>query len=371
MNSDQWSKTKMDKIHGGNIWKVAKENGLEIGNVIDFSASINPFGLSYKAEMAIKNTISLLGHYPEPGADTMQEELASFHSLKKENILAGNGSCQFIYLIPHIIRPKKVIIIEPAFSEYRNSLLRFNCEIISLVSQEANNFSLDINKLFTLLKDGCDMLYLANPANPTGVLIDKELVLKIANECKRYNTILVADEAFIDFVEDNSLKAEAVLLDNLIVLRSMTKFFSLTGLRLGYMIANKEIIKRFEDIIPPWSVNTMAIAAGIESLKDIDYIKRTREWLRAEMTSLIEGLNALPFLKTYSSEANYLLVKILMDGVKAVDLQKRLLKSGILIRDCSSFLGLDNSFFRIAVKKKEENRLLLNSIGNVFTMEMI
>lgn len=356
----------MNKTHGGNIWKVAKENGIKPEDIIDFSASINPLGLSPKAEAAIKNAVPLLGHYPEPGAEAIIHELASFHNLSEENILAGNGSSQFIYLIPLIFQPGKALLVEPCFSEYRNSLPSSGCKIDSFVCKEDNDFLPDIDKLFDDIKNGYDIVYIGNPANPTGALISKKTILDIAAECKKYKTTLIVDEAFIDFVEEDSVKREAVLFDNLIVLRSMTKFFAMPGLRLGYIIAHNKIINQFKNLMPPWSVNTLAVAAGIGSLRDKDYITKTRGWLSYDMPSFMEDLKAVPYVKAYPTKVNYMLVKILFNDIIAADIQKQLLKNGMLIRGCGSFIGLDNSFFRVAVRKKEENRFLIDCINRMF-----
>lgn len=355
----------MNKTHGGNIWKIAKENGLKPEDIIDFSASINPFGLSPKAEAAIKNAVSFLGSYPEPGAEAMRAELALFHNLPEENILVGNGSTEFIYLLPQMLRPKKAVMVEPSFSEHRNALESVGCVVEDFLTLENQGFVPDTERLCSEIAKGCDVAYLCNPANPTGVLLSKNDILKIAGECRRRGALLAVDEAFIDFAEDESVKREAITMDNLIVIRSMTKFFSMAGLRLGYVIAGKRLIKRLEAVKPPWSVNTLAILAGMESIKDADYIKRTREWLNHEGDFLIQWFNNLSCFKTYPTKVNYMLVKILLDGITARDIQERLLKQGILIRDCSSFVGLGHNFFRIAVRKRLENIFLLDSMSKM------
>ena len=375
-----WSKI-MNKTHGGNIWKIAKENGLRPADIIDFSASINPLGPSPRAMDAIKtlnrsgsgkSSATLLCHYPEPQAESMKSELALFHKLPEENILAGNGSTQFIYLIPQVLKPKSALIIEPAFSEYRNSLIANHCTVDEIVLREEDDFCLDRDRLFDALKKGYDaegsaydILYLGNPANPTGVMTDKRAIIDIATECKKYGTFLVVDEAFIDFVEEYSVKAEAVLMDNLIVLRSMTKFFAMPGLRLGYIIAHKNIIKQFEKFVPPWSVNTLAIVAGIESLRDKDYIRMTRERLMSEAASFKEGSRTMPYFKAYPSPVNYFLVKILLEGVTASALREELLNEGVIIRDCSTFIGLGSTFFRAAIRNEKENQYLIYCINKM------
>src|SRR3989304_963265 len=239
----------MDKTHGGNIWKVASDSGIRPGDIIDFSASINPLGLSPDARRRMMESVSILGHYPEPCADMIRQGLARFHNLSSENIIAGNGSTEFIHLLPQIFRPKRAIIVEPAFSEYRNALELCGCEIKGFLSHE----------------------------------------------------------------------------DKLIVIRSMTKFFGMAGLRLGYIISNKRLIKRFEDFKPPWSVNTLAIIAGIESLQDTDFIMETTRWFEEEREFLYNGLNAIAGLKAYPSSANYFLVKILQKDISSATLQAALL----------------------------------------------
>jgi threonine-phosphate decarboxylase len=352
--------------HGGDIWRLAKELGRRPAEIIDFSASINPFGLSPRAEAAIKDSVGLLGHYPEPGAEAIRRELASYHNLPEKNIIVGNGSTEFIYLIPQVFRPKKALIVEPAFSEYRSALEVSGCKVDSFISKENDGFYPGLARLFAELERGYEILFLANPANPTAVLLDRDTVLDIAGRCRGYGTILVVDEAFIDFVEEGSVKEEATFRDNLIVLRSMTKFFSMTGLRLGYAVAHKEIVGSFAHFSPPWSVNTLAIIGGVESLRDRDYIQRSKKWLRTERSFVQEGLEDIPYLKTYPSEANYVLVRLLLDGIKARDIQGYLLKEGIFIRDCSSFAGLGESFFRIAIRERVENKTLLDKLERFF-----
>lgn len=352
----------MNKTHGGNIWKIAKGSGLKPEEVIDFSASINPFGLSPKAEAAIKNAISFLGSYPEPGAEAMRTELALFHNLPEENILVGNGSTEFIYLLPQVLRPKKAVMVEPSFSEHRNALESVGCVVEDFLTLENQGFVPDTERLCSEIAKGCDVAYLCNPANPTGVLLSKNDILKIAGECRRRGALLAVDEAFIDFAEDESVKREAITMDNLIVIRSMTKFFSMAGLRLGYVIAGKRLIKRLEAVKPPWSVNTMAAIAGVESLRDSNYIEKTTQWFQGEKEFLYDGLDSITGLKPYQSAANYFLVKIMQKDISAAVLHSALLRDAILIRDCSSFLGLDDRFFRVSVRKRGENELFLGAL---------
>ena len=351
----------MNKTHGGNIWKVSKEAGLSHQDIIDFSASINPLGMSPKAVSALKDSHKIIPSYPEPSANDTIDGLSRFHNIPKENILAGNGSTEFIYLIPQVFKPKKALIIEPCFSEYRNSLEIYGCKIESFIAGKETDFLPDIDELCKRLKNNYNIVYLGNPANPSGALFKRDDILKIACECQKYSTVLVVDEAFIDFVEDESFKNNAVTMDNLIVLRSMTKFFAMAGLRFGYLISSKKIVEKVKTFQPPWSVNTLAQIAAIESLKDKNHIESTKKWFTSEPKFLFEGLKSINGLKPYPSKANYFVVGITQEGITSKMICDTLLKDSILIRDCSSF-GLGDKFFRAAVKNRRENILLLEKL---------
>lgn len=362
----------MNKTHGGNIWQVSKETGLSYQDIIDFSSSINPLGMSPKAITALKDFHKIIPFYPEPSADEAIDELLRFHNIPFKNIIAGNGSTEFIYLIPQVFKPKKALIIEPCFSEYRNSLEIYGCKIETIRGSWRvpsgrghgsweKSFLPDTEELCIRLKNNYDILYIGNPANPTGVLLKKDEVLKIACECRKYGTVLVVDEAFIDFIEDESVKNNAVKMDNLIVLRSMTKFFAMAGLRFGYLISSKKIAENIKIFQPLWSVNTLSQIAAIESLKDKDYIENTKRWFESEHRFLFEGLE-INGLKPYPSKANYFLVEIKIEGLTSKMICNAMSKYNVLIRDCSSF-GLGDKFFRVAVKNRRENILLIEKLG--------
>ncbi|MBI5892076.1 MAG: threonine-phosphate decarboxylase [Deltaproteobacteria bacterium] len=363
----------MNKTHGGNIWQIAKENTLKPEDIIDFSSSINPLGMSPKAIAALKEIHKIIPSYPEPSAFDARQELSRFHNIPIENILAGNGSTEFIYLIPQIFKPKKTLIIEPAFSEYRNSLEICGCKVetyplwTDFKSVPAK--MPDIEKIYLMLKNNYDLVYLGNPANPTGALLKKGAILKIADECKKYSALLMVDEAFIDFAEEESIKKEAVERDNLIVIRSMTKFFAMAGLRFGYLISSQKIVKNIASFQPPWSVNTIASMAAIASLKDTNYIEDTKKWFTSESEFLFEELNSIHGLKAYPSRANYFLAEIMIEGITSKMLYEMLLKNSIIIRDCSSF-GLGESFFRTAVKGRKENTILLEGLKKILASQV-
>ena len=208
----------MKDTHGGNIWEAAQKAGLSPEGIVDFSASINPAGLCQGAREAVRKALKLAASYPDPYAIELKKALSSYYGISAEEVLPGNGSTELIYLIPQILKPKKALIIEPAFSEYRKSLECCGCKVDSLVLRERDGFLLGLNPLRGLsrvkkaiLKIQPDIVYVCNPSNPTGVLTEKRAIVDLAGFCEKAGAALVVDEAFMDFCEGlNPLRGQSV-----------------------------------------------------------------------------------------------------------------------------------------------------------------
>ncbi len=355
----------MKDTHGGDIWQASTLTGIPPGDIIDFSANINPLGPSPMATEALKEALGMVGAYPEPGAGALKEALSDYHHIHPDRILPANGSTELIYLIPRVLAPKTALVVEPAFSEYVNSLVPLGCRVDEFLTGEEDSFALDTERLATKLKNGYDVFYLANPSNPAGSLVDKEPLLHLARKCREHGTVLVVDEAFADFTEGQSIKKEAAELGSIVVLRSMTKFFSLAGLRLGYMVASEGLIKRFTEHIQPWAVNTLAMVAGEATLRDMAYMERTLRWFGEEKKRTAAELAAIPALKLFPSKANFFLLKLLTDAFTGALLKKVLLERGILIRELSSVRGLGKRFFRVALLKRRDNETLVETLRSL------
>ena len=360
----------MNKIHGGNIYEIARQFGLNPDEIIDFSASINPLGLSKKAEKKLKENLSAVPHYPDPQCFDLTQALAQFHGLEPEQILAGAGSTEFIYAIPRVLKIQHALVVTPTISEYENALEGSSdgrgCRIHYFETREEDGFELCVESLLFALTQGYEALYLCNPNNPTGILTEKEDLRKILAQTEREKVWFILDEAFIDLVEQESLKREAGACSRLILLRSLTKFFALPGLRVGYMISHPEVIQKFHQQKEPCTVNALAQIAAVESLKDEGYISRTKEFIDQERDRLIYGLRSIPGFVPYPSSANFLLVQLHPSlNLRAAELREKLIPRGILIRDCNSFHHLGPYFFRIAVRSRKENNLLLRAFLQV------
>ena len=350
--------------HGGNVFAVARSLGLPPERIVDFSASINPLGMAPGVRGALAGCVDRLLHYPDKGATGLKESLAAYHGVAPGEIAVANGSTELIHLLPRAVSGVRGLIVAPAFAEYALSLGKAGWRTDYFTLAGDDGFALSLPALKAKLGQGYDLLFLCNPGNPTGALLPRDVVAAVVELCRASGTFFVLDEAFIDFCEEESAKDLIVRSGHGVLLRSMTKFFAIPGLRLGYAIGAPAIIDAIDALQNPWSVNTAAQVAGIASLDDADYCLRTREYVALERAFLMDGLAALPSLRVFDSRANYLLVEIL-GGSSAAELRRRLMEKGLLIRDCGNFQGLDGRFFRVAVRLRAENEALLAELGRL------
>jgi len=349
--------------HGGTIYAIARQMGIEPSELLDFSASINPLGFSPRVKRALRGHDDAILHYPDQEAHDFIQELARYHRLPAANIIAGNGSTELIFLLPRVIKTKKVLIVVPTFSEYESSIRQAGGKVFYLRTTEEEQFSIQPQAVLKELQKGYDALYICNPNNPTGVLTSKEVLKDIAHSARQRSTAVIIDETFIDFNENQSVKYETKELENIYILRSMTKFFALPGLRAGYLISAAGNIKKLREQQEPWTMNALAQYAGVESLRDKDYIQRSLHYMKTARHELAAGLQRIPCLKVFASGANYLLIKLLAPAPLSVSmLYSKLLEERIIIRKCNTFQGMGDRFFRIAVRKKSENRLLIGKL---------
>ncbi len=347
--------------HGGNLRALARSAGIPEGRILDFSASINPLGLSPRVEAAIKSAIPRLIHYPDPEAVLLQSALARYHRLSSDCVLVGNGSTELIYLLARALAPRRALILHPAFSEYEAALELAGCRVERLILAEAEDFLPGLSAFISKLAER-ELVILANPGNPTGSLIPAGDLQGLATAAHEAGAVLVVDEAFVDFVEDASLKHSLDRFPWLLLLRSLTKFFALPGLRIGYALASPELLGRLLPWKEPWSVNGLAEAAGVAALEDRGYQETSRSLIPSWREALVTGLQKFGTLQVFPGTANYLLVKLLDTSWSAPALRSALLRGGIAIRDCSSFPGLGWRFFRVAVRGPEENQILLGAL---------
>ncbi|NOY54327.1 MAG: threonine-phosphate decarboxylase [Deltaproteobacteria bacterium] len=355
----------MIQQHGGNLREISKACGIPEEEILDFSASINPLGPPKGALKAILDGMDRLVHYPEIDGMTLRERLAGEGNLSVENVLVGNGSSEFVYLVPRVLSPRRALVPVPSFSDYGRALRLAGCGVVSFPLIAEESFRLDPGRLIDALSEKIDLLVLCNPNNPTGGLLSAEEVLMVVDAAADRGIIVLCDEAFIDFVPDGSVRHRVKEFPNLLVLRSFTKFYGIPGLRAGAIYGDGVLVRRIGACQEPWTMNRLAGAAVAAALDDAEYRERTLELIDAERAVLVGRLASLPGVRVFPSSANFLLLETSSPMPEPDRLFGALLRAGILVRNCASFSGLGPRFFRIAIRSSEENGLLLETFQAV------
>jgi threonine-phosphate decarboxylase len=393
--------------HGGD-WITAEERfGRPNEGWLDFSANMNPFGPPASVERVFGDHWREIARYPDPAVRALRAKLARTYRVPADAILVGNGAAELIDLAVRGLKPRGALLAQPAFKEYGDALRKAGVPIREWRLDAQREYGADLvptteaapgeaasapNALSAVvsaefvpapgipakcvpaetipadaaaaairgLSEG-DCVFLGHPNNPTGRLVPRE-TLRLLREGP---ATLLLDEAFMDFVageEDRSLIREAAESERLVVFRSLTKFYAIPGIRLGFLVAHPRTVAELRELQPPWSVNFLAQRIGEAVLDETEYAARTRAWLREEKPRLEKGLRALG-VRVCPGEVNYLLGELPAEaGLTVRDLQDRLGRRGILVRDASLFPGLTDRHFRMAVRLRDENARFLREL---------
>lgn len=349
------------EIHGGNIYTYEHK-------MLDFSANLNPLGMADRIKEAIIQGIDSYEAYPDINSLALRREIVKFYKkelnsdFNESMFTFGNGACDMIFRIALGLKPKKAIIIEPTFSEYEEALKLADTEVSYFFLREIDGFQLTEdakNRLISEIDEDVDMVFICNPNNPTGIPVKVEYIEEIAKKLKEVSAILVVDQCFMDFVnneEKYSIISKLSELNNTIVIKAFTKTYSMAGIRLGYTIsANNELNESLSQTMQPWAVSTVAEKAGVEALKISGLIEKTKTYVKENRNFLIGELEALGY-EVFNSKANYIFFKgeeELLDYLKS---------KNILIRNCSNYPSLKAGYYRIAVRTNKENQELLKAL---------
>ncbi|MCZ8519378.1 MULTISPECIES: cobyric acid synthase [Paenibacillus] len=348
--------------HGGDLETAAETYGLAPEDFLDYSSNMNPFGPPQAVGDILRSRWKEAAAYPDPAVRELRRRLSAKHGVAPECILVGNGAAELIDLAVRVLRPAVTGLARPSFKEYEDAVLKSGGAVRDIPLHEEHGFGLQLEDLEEAAAC-CDLLFLGSPNNPTGGLLAQAVRERLAEG----GPASVVDEAFLDFLpeeEELSLAKAAASNPNLIVLRSMTKFYAIPGLRLGYAVAHPDRIQAMKELQVPWSVNAFAQWIGAAVLDDRAYEERTRAWLPPAREKLLAALRKLGLL-AWDSRTNYVLCSLRPLGWTASELQAAMGRRGILIRDASLFPGLDASFVRLAVKLPEQNRRLLAVMAEV------
>ncbi|MCF6157999.1 MAG: threonine-phosphate decarboxylase [wastewater metagenome] len=361
----------MFKGHGGNIKHIvdypSDNNSIRGRNndILDFSASINPLGYPKNVREAIWENFDDIMHYPDIDCSYLRRYIAREAGHSDDEIIVGNGSTELFYLIPRALRPVKGIIFQPTFSEFAEALKCSHTEVVHKMLREEDHFLFHYSKDY-FNDEEREIVFLCNPNNPTGQLVEGTVILNMAKQHPRVTFVI--DEAFMDFVHEPgkySVLGEAGTIHNIIVVRSLTKFYGFPGLRVGYLVASKDTVKKMTEYKEPWSVNAFAQYAARAALEDKEFAMKSREFIMREQVYVFDELSRISGLLPYPPVANYLFIKINISNMTSSSLCEQLLRCGIAIRDCSNFTGLNDKYFRVAVRTREENNKLIMALKNV------
>ncbi|PWV37708.1 MAG: hypothetical protein DJ555_00895 [Desulfurococcaceae archaeon] len=343
------------RIHGGRL-RVEK----------DFSVNINPLGPPRELLEILRTRCSpedIITRYPDYEYKDLKNAISSFYNVDPEKMVVLNGSSEGLSLLVLALKPTRIYSLEPTFGDHRIICKALGIECIALKYIEGEDefiFSEDL--LETACKDRSSVIIMSNPNNPTGAYIDVKKLASIASRCK---ATMVIDEAYAELCEECPIEP-IDMPDNVVILRSLTKWLSIPGLRIGFMVLSKQLSRIIDSVRQPWNVNSIAECVVTDLLRSHGaamrrFIRDSREYISIERKYLSQGLERLGF-RAYRSHANYILTKTAID----IDiLLEELLKQGITVRDCRSFEGLDKGYIRVSIKKRKENEELLNTISRI------
>ena len=351
-----------DLGHGANVDNMAKKFGKNENDIIDFSSNVNPHIISDLGKYVLEG-LEKSRSYPDINYTNLRNNISDYIKVDSELIIPGYGAKEIIYLLMKSIK-RRLAILNPTFSEYGRGAKLNNLEIIDFHLKEENNFSIDLDEIQKNM-DKFDSLFICNPNNPNGKVKDLNELLDLMIENDK---LLIVDETFMEFVgeeEKYSLINKIEQTPNLFILKAVTKFFGMPGLRLGYGVtSNKQIINNIYEYKEPWTINSFAENLSNYLFKDKEYINGSKDYYINERKFMLEELRKISRLKVYDTDTNFVLIKL--DDDEANSLKLELFeKYNILIRDASNFIGLDKSYIRVAIKSHNDNKVLIESLRKI------
>src|SRR3990170_5154244 len=356
--------------HGGDVWGFSRKYNIPLEKVLDFSGPINFLGPSPKAVEAVKQQAKLIRFYPDPNPAELRAEIAKYvgHGVDEANVILGNGSIELIYMIAEVFPCSfKAVIPVPSFTEYEKAVLRVHGEAVFV--QLPEDFALETEAVKKAVTEDTRIIFICNPHSPSGTLYNRETVLDLLDFCQKKDVIISVDENYIEFSskgQDATVAGYVKKYENLFVIRSVTKFYGMPGIRFGYGIAAESLIDTLQTVRQPWSINTLAGYATLAAFNDKEFIENTKRTIAKEKAGFAKMLSEIGGLHVYPSETNFLLVKILNPKFTSTWVREEMTKEGMLIRDCSTVVGLDDSFFRVTVRSGSDNAKLVESLRRAF-----
>ena len=341
--------------HGGDIAGYFDQYGCE---PLDFSANVSPLGLPEGVRRAVIDSLSTADQYPDPLCRRLRVAIGAFEGVDPARILCGNGAADLIFRLVLAVKPKTALVPAPTFAEYETALESCGCAVTHAVLKREDDFRVT-EEFLSHLDPAPDLVFLCQPNNPTGQPVDRALLEAVLQRCESAGSILVLDECFVSLLDDGPSYTMKGRLDspNLFLLKAFTKTYAMAGLRLGYCLcSNETLLAEMARCGQPWSVSTVAQAAGIAALQETAYVERLHRLIAAERPQLAAGLRDCG-CTVLGSRANFVFFSA-RPGLDAALRQK-----GILIRSCANYHGLDETYYRVAVRTAPDNEKLLAAVS--------
>lgn len=340
------------QYHGGDIYR----NQIRL----DFSVNTNPLGMPDSVREALHQAVEEAEHYPDIHAKELTKAVAERLRISEKRLVFGNGASELFHAVLHAVKPSKILIPVPSFLGYEEAAKAMDCEVIFYEMKKEEKFSLT-ERILDTLDESISLVFLANPNNPVGNLVEPELIFKIAEKCRQCDITLVLDECFMELTGKEMTHSFFYQLDefpNVVVVRAFTKLYAIPGVRLGYLICEQTLAEKIRLQLPEWNLSVFAQRAGVAAIKEQEYVARAVVCIQTQRLFLREELKAAG-CNVFDSDADYLLF------YSEKKLYELFLQRGILIRDCSNFRGLQRGYYRIAVKSEEQNRIFADVLREI------
>ncbi|OMP68085.1 threonine-phosphate decarboxylase CobD [Domibacillus epiphyticus] len=345
--------------HGANPSHLYNASGIaRPDHVLDFSVNTNPLGPPEWLKEQWGRYLHTIEEYPDPTGYKAVMSIADKFDVAYDQVLLGNGAAEIIHFIARYTAGQHAVICTPAFSEYEDACQAYGCPI-EYVPVPISSWQLPIDELVEQSKKA-GVIFLCTPNNPTGQSFNEKDIVSLLDQTRHSNALIVIDEAFYDFFGDESLVKYIAAYPHLAVMHSMTKMYSIAGLRIGYVISSSPIISKLKQYRPHWNVNAIALQVAEEIARDHAHAMKTREMIKGERERMKDLLEKLGFLVLPSAVNFYLLKDPQLDNQKPI--LHFLLERGIVLRHTENFKGLDGKWLRSAVKREKENNRLIEAL---------
>lgn len=359
-----------EHFHGSDLEKIERYFGIPKESITGFGANVNPLGISPRMRQELAEKIDVVASYPDPEYTELRKHIAAYTRCLAEQVIVGNGCTELISLFIQVLKPREALIVSPTYSEYEREVRLSGGTVRYYALKEQNGFRLEPEDFCGAFGEETSLVIICNPNNPTSTATEPEDMRAVLSRCRDRGIFVMIDETYAEFApEDMSISSTGLLnaFKNFVILRGISKFFAAPGLRLGYaMTGNQELLAAVRERQNPWTLNSLADAAGKLMFTDTDYIEKTRHLIASERERVYRELLTWEHVKVYRPYANFILVRIRKEGVTSYDVFVHAIQRGLMLRDCASFPGLeDETFFRFCFMMPEKNTELLECLKEI------